>query len=290
MSLAAQVPAPAQVRLSDALPIGVRPKVFSATADAQHTYYSDSIGQIWVYDHASNTNNHIVTGTQWDLTVAPSGNALAFTRGESNSREQFVWVVRLDSKSGLALSAAARITKFQGDSPAISPDGRFVAYARDDSTGVGQSLVVAPVPPEKGVERVLVSSLGAGMNNIAFSHDGKTIFFGVNAPVACNPDWSCLPPRVATPMAMGTVRRVDVRTGAVTVLAPTRAFWPGLSPDGALMVYRDSTVSGIRFVLADSAGNRIDTIKLLPRQTLEGWFGAGTLAISGPVTPARLPQ
>lgn len=264
--------------------------MFAATADAQRIYYSDSIGQIWLYDRTLQKLARIVTGTQAEFALAPSGNALAFTRVEPNSREQYVWVLHLDSKTGLGAGGASRAGKSQGDSPAISPDGKLLIFARDDLTGVGQSLVVIPTPPAKGAERTVVPSLGAGLYNVAFSQDGKSVYFGVNAPVTCNPEWSCLPARGAPPRAMGTVRRVDLRNGTVTTIAPTRAFWPGLSPDGSMMVYRDSTVSGIRFVLADSAGRRIDTIKLQPRQTLEGWFGAATLAISGPISPPRPPQ
>src|SRR4249919_2340328 len=122
-SLAAQTPSPApspqQTRLTDVLPGDVRVTQMVLTPDARRVYYGDSARAIWMYDRADKRNVRLADGEAWDLAVSPTGNALAFRRTVAGSADQYVWVVPLDARTGVAIGPARRASERQGDTPAI---------------------------------------------------------------------------------------------------------------------------------------------------------------------------
>src|SRR5215471_9895959 len=169
-----QTSVPAQ-ELRNVFPDDARVEQFTLTSDGKRTYYTTTTGDIWLYDRGGRKSTRIVTGTVWDLSVSPLQDALAYTRAGSARQEQYVWVLPLDSKTGLPSGSERRVTEQPGDVPAISPDGKWIAFARDDSTGVGQSVVVLPIVG--GDERVVAPALPSSVGSIRWTPDGKTLYF-----------------------------------------------------------------------------------------------------------------
>src|SRR5262245_29610454 len=150
-SPAQQTPSPGREtrELTDVFPADVKidPKVdvFALTSDGQRTYFSNNAGEVWLFDHTRKTREKVVTGPARDLHVSSAGSALAYTKGGEHRGDAFVWVLALNPTTGLAAGAEKQISTRQGDAPSISPDGKLVAFGRDDASGVGQSLVVVPI-------------------------------------------------------------------------------------------------------------------------------------------------
>ncbi len=281
-SLAAQTPAPApppqQTRLTDVLPGDVRVTQMVLTPDARRVYYGDSARAIWMYDRADKRNVRLADGEAWDLTVSPAGNALAFKRTTAGSADQHVWVVPLDARTGVATGAVRLASERQGDTPAISVDGKWLAFAADDSVGVGQGVVIVPV--SGGAERVVVPFMRASVSNIRWSPDGRSLYYGVNPPVACDPEWSCLPLHEEFKQTTGSIHRVAVDGKSQSTIAPkVTGAWPGLSADGSLLAYAEGGFPG-RMIVADTTGKQLGSFPLVPRQTAEGWVNGSTLLFS----------
>jgi Tol biopolymer transport system component len=277
-SLAAQAPAPTQVQIANALPGPLRATQIAMSPDTKRVYYGDSTRALWFYDRTDNRNIRLADGEAFDLNLSPNGDALAFTKSSAGSADHHVWILPLDPTTGAAAGPMRRAGTSQGDTPVISPDGKWLAFAADDSSGVGQSVVV--VSMTGGRERVVAPSLRTAIGGIRWAPDGKSLLYGVNPPVACNPDWSCLPLKPEFNQTTGTLRRVSVSGGAPTVLAAkTGNGWPGLSADGSLLAYSDTGFSG-RLVVADSNGNTIRSLPLIRGQTVEGWLSGATLVLS----------
>jgi Tol biopolymer transport system component len=280
-SLAAQAPAPPpppQTRLTDVLPGDVRVTQMVLTPDARRVYYGDSARAIWMYDRADKRNVRLADGEAWDLTVSAAGNALAFKRTAEGSADQHVWVLPLDARTGAATGPARRASERQGDTPAISVDGKWLAFAADDSVGVGQGVVIVPV--SGGPERVVVPFMRASVSNIRWSPDGRSLYYGVNPPVACDPEWSCLPLREEFKQTTGSIHRVTVDGKSQSTIAPkVTGGWPGLSADGSLLAYAEGGFPG-RMIVADTTGKQLGSFPLVPRQTAEGWVNGSTLLFS----------
>src|SRR5262249_20258707 len=161
-----------------------------------------------------------------------------------------------------------------GDVPSISPDGKWVAFARDDSNGVAQSVVL--VPAAGGEEKVAAGALPSSIGNIRWTPDGKTLFFGVNPPVPFTCAESCLSLPGGNPQVAGTIRKVAVAGGPAIVVATGGNPSPGLSPDGTRLAFAD-TGGNRRFVVADASGRQLQTFTLPATQSLQGWSGNSTL-------------
>ena len=234
--------------LVDALPSGTtRVDQLAITADRKRTYFVNSAGEAWLYDRESQKTGRVVVGPLWDLTLSPSGTSLAYTKAGDRRGDQYVWSIALDPATGLNSGAERRLSVHQGDVPSLSPDGTLVAFARDDDAGVGQTIVVVPI--NGGNERV-VTSVPSSAANIRWTPDGKTLFVGVNAPVACVPEWSCLPLTPELRQPPGTIRRVPVSGGEATIVTTARGPSPGLSPDGTTLMYLDASTTR-RWVVAN---------------------------------------
>jgi Tol biopolymer transport system component len=260
------------------LPANATVDQFVISTDSQRTYYAPPTGGIMVYDHRSGATSSLSSDVAWGLMLSPAGDAIAYTKVGATRREQDVWYLPLSRTTGLAAGKERRLSSTSGDMPAISPDGRWVAFARDDSTGVGQSVVV--VPATGGRERVLATSLPAGVSATRWAPDGKTLYFGVNPPVPFTCAESCLTgARDLRPQA--TMRRVAAGGGTAETIATVGSPIPGLSPDGRFLVFRD-TGNARRFVVSDADGTRRGTFSLAATQLPQAWLGNSTLlSLSG---------
>src|SRR6185503_21264186 len=197
-SAAAQSAPPPQTQLIDVLPPSTSATQLALTADAQRVYYGDSTRALWFYDRGTKRTVPLAPGEVFDLTLSPRADALAYARATlSGAAEHYIYVLPLDARTGLPSGPERRVSVTPGDAPAIAPDGKSLAFARDDASGVSQSVAVIELGSLASMtgrvtERTLAGSLHSSISNIRWSPDGQSIYFGVNPPVPCNPDWSCL--------------------------------------------------------------------------------------------------
>lgn len=280
LSLAPLGQLPAQTRvladtLTTVLPANTTGQI-EVIGSRNRSYYLAAPGEVRLYTHIQRTSTVVVPAIAWDFAVAAAHDVMVYTRGGAGRTERFVWAVALDPQTGLAKGSEYRLSRNQGDVPSPSPDGKWVAFARDDSNGVGQSLVVVPV--RGGTERVIAGPFTTTIDHIRWTPDGKSLYFGVNPPVACVPEWSCLPTANASQLRTGSIRRVAVEGGAVTSIVTTGSPWPGLSPDGTMIAYGSSSAPR-QFVVANASGQQTDTFVLPPTQTIAGWISGATLVV-----------
>jgi len=262
--------------LTDIFPGDPKVDPFVLSADERRAYYTNRDGEAWLYDRTHKTKERVAAGPLWDLNLSPTGDALAYTRSGGN-RDQFVWVLTLNATTGLALGPERQVSTSQGDVPSISPDGKSVAFARDDPNGVGQSIVVTPIGG--GAERAVTPTIPSSIAHIRWTPDGKMLHLGVNSPVACVPEPSCLQLSEGLRHPPATILRVSVDGGDTAVVANTRRLSPGLSPDGTTLMYLD-TGPWRRWVIANADGSQRATIALPPTQTPAGWLRGSELMIA----------
>lgn len=269
----AQAPPVATREVRNAVPATAAVEQFVITPDSQRTYYRLSTGGVWMYDRTTSATSQIIDAAVWDLALSTTKDVLAYTKVGDTRREQHVWVVPLSAATGMPSGKERRVSTHSGDVPSISPDGKRIAFARDDETGVGQTVVVVPVAG--GPERVIASTQPSGVSSIRWTPDGKTIYFGVNPPVPFTCAESCLSgARESRPPA--TIRRVSASGGAVETIATVGLPGPGLSPDGKFIVFGD-TGAPRRLIVADADGRRLKTFTLPGTQNPHGWTGSSTL-------------
>ncbi len=259
---------PAPVPISNVLPAGAKPTEVVVTRDGERTYYigSSEDGEgIWLYDRTRKTKTRVTNarGT-WHLNVAPTRDALAYVKvGERGNPDEHVWVLPLDPSTGLASGPDRLASTIMGDAPSISNDGKWLAFARDDSTG-GQSLMVVPITG--GPERTLGATLDRGVYEIRWTPDDKNLYFGTS----------------------GTIRRIAFNGGAVRTVVPTASMRYGLSPSGQFLVHVD-TGSSARLVVSDTGGRRLRSFVLPPNLAFAGWLNEPALLLkSGPPKVRRL--
>jgi len=268
------------------LPPDARTELLALTADGQRTYYLNQAGEVWLFDRTRKTGVRVTGSRAWDLVVSPTRDAIAYTRGGNTRTEQYVWLTPLDPNTGLAVGPERRLSSNRADVPSMSPDGQWVAFARDDASGVGQSIVVVPV--SGGVERVVVPSVPSSIDHIRWTPDGGSLYFGVNPPVACVPDWSCLPLAHDESKGPATIRRAAVSGGPVSVvIAAARQTLPGLSPDGTVVAYGDMSAPR-RLAVTDAEGRPLGRFVLGATQTVSGWIGGATLLVRSAGNVRRL--
>lgn len=109
---------------------------------------------------------------------SPNGRFVAFIRQAEESRDRYVWIVPIDTATGLTGGPSRRVSTRRGIGPvAWSPDSRRIAFIARDS---GRSSIVA-VPFNGGDEQVLFEAAGV-LNSIVWSPDGRSIFVNHAAP------------------------------------------------------------------------------------------------------------
>jgi len=253
------------------LPANTAVDEVSVTGDGNRVYYSTPKGEVMLFDRrASKTSRVSEGGDIWDVTVAANGSALAFTKSGETNKDEFVWTVPLDPATGLAAGAQRRASMMPGDTPALSHDGRMLAFARDDSVA-GQSLVV--LPTLGGPERVL-ATFPVPIGEISWTPDGKALSFFLN------------PPR-SNRAAAGTAEWISVAGGSPRVVGMTGGSGhPGLSPDGSVIAYFDTGFTR-EVVVADTNGRRLARITPPPGFLANAWMGGTTLLATRSTSPWR---
>jgi serine/threonine protein kinase len=122
---------------------------------------------------------------QFPNTVAPDGT-LVFSEAHPTTGED-LWILSPDGKV-----SPLRVTPFNEDSAAFSPDGRWLAYPSDET---GRYEIYVQAYPGGG-KRIAVST-GGGVGP-KWSHDGKELFYWTGDAVvaaALKPDGTFAAPR-----------------------------------------------------------------------------------------------
>lgn len=140
--------------------------------------------ELRVYNVASRRSVKLADGAAWDLAWSPKLDRIAWVRAGDAGKGQYVWTMPVDPKTALASGPAQRVSVGQGGHPAISPDGKWIAFSAPDSAGdspVGfdQPHHLAIVPATGGPERV-VARFDSGYEGQFWSADGASLFVTAN--------------------------------------------------------------------------------------------------------------
>ena len=196
---------------------------------------------------------------------------MAYTKSGENNKDEFVWIVPLDPVTGHAAGPQRRVSMIPGDVPSIAPDGRQLAFARDDDSTGKQSLVIVPMPG--GPERV-ISSFTAPIGMIRWTPDAKSVYVTLN------------PPR-ADRTIPGSIQRIPVAGGPPKVIAYAAASWPGLSPTGEFIAFIDTGFTNLH-VVVDTNGRRLGSFVPPPAMGADLWLDDHTIVVSRSRNPLRL--
>ena len=143
-----------------------------------------------MYEVASRQSWNLAEGSAWALSWSPRGDMIAYVRSGDADSEEYVWVMPVNASTGRARGPAQRVTTGQSDGPSFSLDGRWIAFAGNDS---GQARHVSIVPATGGPERVL-ARFPSGFHGIRWSADGRIIY--LQGPAPGTNAWSILKIRV----------------------------------------------------------------------------------------------
>jgi Tol biopolymer transport system component len=173
-------------------------------------YYGD--GQVLrVHNRARKQTTDLLKRDAFYVTVSARGDMLAFAGPDENDDKTHIYTVALNPATGLPVAGARRVTADEGDTPSFSPDGKWLAYADFDPPGHQR---VAIIPVGGGPERILARHPG-GIEPIRWAPDGRSIVYGAEG---------------------GTYRINLAVAGATPVRTVDKPGYPGLSPDGRLLV------------------------------------------------------
>ena len=214
------------------------------------------------------TGPEISGSSQWRLS--PDGRFLAFGRAQWIPRERSVWILPMDSSTGLPNGTARRINTSPGSSPAWSPDGKRIAYMVQDS---GRFRLVT-VPFNGGDETVMYEAPGSG-GDVAWSPDGKNLFTShTTAP------WNrgtTTPPATAWIRVNLATRHADMVPISATAASRGPIRLLGYSPDGRYLAHFDA---GLLAISSATTGKELQRLRLPPRVALTGWSRTVPGAIS----------
>ncbi len=152
--------------------------------DAYYAEKKNSYTHIWLHDMQGKSRKQITTGTldnqsaelsrdaKWIVFASNRTNTTILDANASNNSD--IFVVSADGGEPRQLTT----NRGPDNSPAFSPDGRFIAYASSDhlnSTADQTDLKVVSVAG--GEPRNLTSNFDYSISNILWAPDGATIYF-----------------------------------------------------------------------------------------------------------------
>jgi len=247
----------------------LRGKGVAPAVGTTRLYVTDADSTLWMYDRATKRTALVSRrGEFWDLTVSPTGDRIAFFRMSEDQSSWHIWSMPLDPKTGLAAGPARRASMSQGDVPSFSPDGKLIAFGRDDPVYRG-GQVLTVVPATGGPERVL-ARLSGGIWNLDWTPDGKTIY------VSTGHDGQAQP-----------VQRVPSTGGQPEFVMETSVNgW--LSPDGRLLLTTAGQGQGLRHVVSDPTGKKLGDFTLPARHVVLDWSGPTTVLTTMNSTPTSI--
>lgn len=192
---------------------------------------------------------------------SPDGRFIAYLHPAEGLRGRYVWIVPMDSATGLATGAARRVTTRAGGAPVWTADGRHIALDIRDSAGTS----IVSVPFNGGDEQVLYRTANAVVSTpltppLLFSPDGRFLYL-LEVP-AKEP---------------ARLNRVTLATKQVSTLrggpAGRDAAGPPLfaiSPDGSRLAQFAPSVASVAISSATD-GHTIQRVHLPWRTVPAGW-------------------
>jgi Tol biopolymer transport system component len=202
-----------QTTLVDLPGVGVVDAVMSA--NGKFIYYGNN-KSLMVYDRARKQSTEVAPRDAGYLTISLRGDLLAFAAPDEAGNQLHVYAIALDPASGRATGVPRRVTVEPGDTPAISPDGKWIAFAGYDSPDRRKQRL-AVMPSDGGPERVLARH-DLSIEPIRWTPDGKWIYYGAGRD------------------SVQLNYRVALSGGAPILFVKSQDTYPGLSPDGRLFV------------------------------------------------------
>jgi Tol biopolymer transport system component len=187
---------------------------------------------------------------------SPDGRFVAFLRRTEESRDWHVWIVPMDTVTGLASGPARRVSMRPCVGPANgpaawSPDGRRIAFIARDST----RMSVVAVPFNGGDDQVLFEATNF-LSSVVWSRDGRSIFVNHVAPGR--------PPGRTLRVSLEDKRAVELGDAIAPII--------DISPDGKWLAQFQWFRSVLHLVATDgTSARRIDLPSSLGRLTPAGW-------------------
>src|SRR5689334_2436408 len=217
------------------------------------TSYASNDSGFLRYDRVKRSWAHlghgvIGLGPRW----SPDGRFVAYASRAQEAREWQLWLVPMDTTTGLAGGAPRRVSMraLADAGPGMftwSPDGRRIAFIARDSA----NAAIVVIPFNGGEEQVLFHAPGF-LNSAVWSRDGRSIF--VNN---------------AAPDRAGRTLRVSLDDKRATDVGEAKAWTFDISPDGKWLAQWAWFRPVLQLVSTDGQpGRRID----LPRSLSPvGW-------------------
>ena len=245
-------------------------------------FLTDRRDHIYVFDISSKKATQITKGPYDDgsMVWSPDGQSIAFVSNrtpepDSNENTDIFMVPASGGEPKAVIATAA-----SEDSPAFSPDGRWLAYVLGgDAKNIWydtNNLVLADLQNLKASPRVLTDGVDRNVGNPRFSRDGKSVFM-----VLEDAGYTHL---TRAPVDGGTLARLttghDINgydlSGDTIVVLESRAAYPSeisrVTPDGLKRVTRvnDKWLEEVmvapvtRFRSKSSDGTEIDAFLTMP--------------------------
>ena len=213
------------------------------SADGQRIYYWQDPTELYLYDRGARRFSRILGTTagvaQQNLAVSRAGDRLAFDRAAEAGGEQHVWILSLDPATGLANGEPRRASTLPSHALTFSPDGQWIAFGSPTSRTTTKLVVM---PANGGPERVVAETQG-DIWPIEWSNP-DSIYFGLSFYEKQNE-------------SMSGVYRVRASGGKPQLVMRTVGWgnYPGLSPDGRLIVSYNSTWDSL--IVSAASGRRL---------------------------------
>lgn len=187
---------------------------------------------------------------------APDGRRIAYTRFSAGRGS----IVVLDVATGAASTAAGTETDLNF-SPAFSPDGRTLAFARAEESGA-TNIFTANVPQRCCLQRLTVRSFADNLSP-TYSPDGRRIAY-VSSRSG--------PPQIYVMSADGTDQEV---LASFDFGSTGPSFAPEWSPDGASVVFHREVSRNPQIFLLDVASSRVKQLTSVGRSEDGTWAPDG---------------
>ena len=210
--------------------------------------------ELRVYNVATKKSTKIADGAAGGLEWSRRMDRIAWVRRGDDGKGSYIWTMPMDPATGLPKGPAQRVSAGQGHYPAISVDGRWIAYQTPESATTDQErgdqpyrLVVVPVTG--GPERT-VAHFPTIVEGEFWSADGKSLYAAGTA--------------VGSPKAVITKVHLDGR--APEVIRADSAEWvPGVTSDRHFLVTvqaRNPISAKDRAIVMDTTGREVGRVPL----------------------------
>ena len=197
----------------------------------------DILGDLYLLPITGGDARRITSGPAWDTQArfSPDGRSIAFVSDRSGSDN--VWLIDSDGGNPRAVT---REKKFLLGSPAWTPDGKYFAVRRGESSLNLNELWLYHKEGGSGIQLTRREGQTRGVAGPAFSGDGRYLYFsGSTQGHVYNSD-----------LGHFQVKRLDRESGNLETLTGLYGggLRPVLSPDGNFLVYgsRHDGKTGLR--------------------------------------------